>query len=276
MKKIALSIVVAGAFIAAAIVYINRQKASPPPTPVAAAEPQPAEQPAPEPALAPRPAPQPAAVAVSAPAPAPVTNATPAEVNILPDTSTNAIHKSVDALLSARSGLEKHNLFQELAKNGQLDAAIDELKQRAAADPGNAEIPATLGEALLNKVRAMRESGITSPTDLGIYALQADQQFSAAIKIDPKNWEANFVQASSKYYWPPDAERDAAAAQQLAGLIDQQDAMNSTSPEFSQTYIALIKQYQKMGKMDEAAATLKIGLQKYPADPTLQRMAAGQ
>ena len=121
----------------------------------------------------------------------------------------------------------------------------------------------------------MHDAGITDPTDLGIYALQADQQFNAALKIDPNNWEANFVQASSKYYWPPDAQRDAETAQQLANLIDQQDTMNS-SPAFAQTYAALAKQYQKMGKVDEAAATLNLGLQKFPSDPTLQQMAAGK
>ena len=271
MNKIALSIIIAGALTATAIIYVNHQKTQPAPAPVATAAPQQTEQPPPETTPAPNPTPQPAA-AVSAPAPAPVAVA-PAETNATADAPTNAISKAVDALLAAKGG--KHEMFLQLAKNGQLDAVIDELKQRAAADPSNAEIPTTLGEALLNKVRAMKEAGDNDPTDLGIYALQADQQFSAALKIDPKNWEANFVQASSKYYWPPDPQRDAATVQQLANLIDQQDNMPS-QPVFAQTYATLVKQYQKMGKTDEAAATLKLGLQKFPSDPMLQQMATGQ
>jgi tetratricopeptide (TPR) repeat protein len=274
MNKIALSIIIAGALTAGAIIYVNHQKTAPAPAQVATTAPQPTEQPPPEPAPAPQPTAQPAVV-VSTPAPAPAAAVAPVETNTTADAPTNSIRKSVDALLSAKSGAEKHNLFVQLAKDGQLDAAIEELKQRAAADPNDAAIPTTLGEALLNKVRAMRESGITDPTDLGIYALQADQQFNAALKIDPKNWEANFVKAATTFYWPPDAQRDANAAQTLANLIDQQEAM-SPRPEFAQTYAALVKQYQKMGKMDEAAATLNLGLQKFPSDPALQQMAAGK
>jgi len=273
MKKSLVLVVVAVALVAGAIVYRNKQKAPPPAAPVAETAPA---QPEPQPQeVASTPKPQPApVVAPAAPAPAPVAAAAPAvaENN---SNATNSIRKTVDALLSAKGAGEKHNLFVQLSKSGQLDAAIDELKQRAAANPQDASIPTTLGEALLNKVRAMTEAGVTDRTDLGILALQADQQFNLAIKIDPKNWEAQFVKAATTFYWPPDEKRDAAAAQTLAGLIDQQETLPS-QPEFAQTYAALAKQYQKMGKTDEAAATLKLGLQKFPGDPTLQQMAAGQ
>jgi tetratricopeptide (TPR) repeat protein len=274
MKKSVILLVVACVVAAAAIIYLNKHKSLPPPAPVAetaSAEPEPQPQ-----EVASTPKPQPVAPVVTAtPAPVPVVAAVPAVAETNSNNATNSIHKTVDALLTAKSGAEKHNLFVQLSKNGQLDAAIDELKQRAAANPQDASIPTTLGEALLNKVRAMREAGNTDPTDLGIFALQADQQFNLAIKIDPKNWEAQFVKAATTFYWPPDAQRDSAAAQTLASLIDQQETL-PTQPEFAQTYAALVKQYQKMGKMDEAAATLKLGLQKFPADPALQQMAAGQ
>ncbi len=270
MKKIALLVIIAGAITAAAIIYINHQKA-PAPAPVATTTPQQTEQPPPETSPAPKPAPQPAVA--STPAPAPVAAVTPADTNSTADAPTNTISKVVDALLAAKGG--KHDMFLQLTKNGQIDAVIDELKQRAAANPTDPEIPTTLGEALLNKIRAMHDAGVTDPTDLGIYALQADQQFNAALKIDPNNWEANFVQVQSKYYWPPDAQRDAQTVQQTEKLIDQQDTMPS-QPIFAQTYATLVKQYQKMGEMDEAAATLKLGLQKYPSDPVLQQMATAK
>jgi tetratricopeptide (TPR) repeat protein len=273
MKKPVILLVAASVVAAAAIIYLNKQKSLPPAAPVAETAPA---QPEPQPQeAASTPKPQPVApVVTTTPAPALVA-AAPAVAETNSDNATNSIRKTVDALLTAKSGAEKHNLFVQLSKNGQLDAAIDELKQRAAANPQDASIPTTLGEALLNKVRAMREAGNTDPTDLGIFALQADQQFNLAIKIDPKNWEAQFVKAATTFYWPPDAQRDSAAAQTLASLIDQQETL-PTQPEFAQTYAALVKQYQKMGKMDEAAATLKLGLQKFPADPALQQMAAGQ
>src|SRR6185437_16057360 len=158
MKKSLILIVVAIALVAGAIVYLNKQKSPPPPAQVAETAPA---QPEPQPQeVAPAPKPQPAAVVATptpAPAPAPVAVAT--NVADTSNNATNSIKKLVDALLSPKSAGEKHNLFVQLSKNGQLDAAIDELKQRAAANPQDASIPTTLGEALLNKVRAMREAG---------------------------------------------------------------------------------------------------------------------
>ncbi|HWC61079.1 MAG TPA: hypothetical protein VHC44_15395, partial [Verrucomicrobiae bacterium] len=206
-----------------------------------------------------------------APAPAPAAAAAPAAVENNSNDVTNSIHKIVDALLTARHG--KHEMFQQLSKD-QLEAVIADLQQRAIADPKNAEIPTTLGEAQLNLVRQLHESG-GDQDQVGILAMQADQSFNAALKIDPKNWEAQFVKASTMFYWPPNDARDTEAAQMLANLIDQQDTM-ATQPEFAMTYAALIKQYQKMGKQDEAAATLKLALQKFPADPGLRQLATGQ
>jgi tetratricopeptide (TPR) repeat protein len=173
----------------------------------------------------------------------------------------------VDALLSAKNGAEKHDLFQQLVKDGQIDAAIAELQQRMTDNPNNAQLPTTLGEAQLNKIRAIKEAG-GDINDMGILAMQADKNFNAALKIDPQNWEANFVKASSIFYWPPDEKRDNDAAQRLAGLIDQQETM-APNPAFVQTYVVLGNQYEKMGQHDKAVATWQLGLQKFPNDPAL-------
>jgi tetratricopeptide (TPR) repeat protein len=268
MKKSIILFVVACGLVAGAVIYLNKQKSAPAPAPVAESTPPPAEQSAPEKISVVKPEPSPApATTASDLAQTPAATTASTETNSSP--STNAISKTVDALLAARGG--KHEMFEQLRKSGQLDAVIAELQQRAAANPTDPEIPTTLGEALLNKVRNLHDSGVTDVNELGILALQADQNFNAALKIDPKNWEAQFVKASSQFYWPPDAQRDANTAQMLSGLIDQQDGMPA-NPVFAQTYAQLVKQYQKMGKPDEAAATLQLGLQKFPSDPALQAL----
>jgi tetratricopeptide (TPR) repeat protein len=270
MKKIIVLSLIAVAVVAGAIIYSNNQKAPPPPAPAAESAPsQPEPQPQEVVSIA---KPQPAPVAAT-PATLPTTPVATMDAESTANEETNSIRKTVDALLAARSN--KHAMFQQMNKE-QLDAVIAELQRRATENPSDAGIPTTLGEALLNKVRVMHEAGITDKTELGILALQADQQFNAALKVDPKNWEAQYVKASTMFYWPPDAERDADAAQRLANLIDQQETLASQPPQFAQTYLALIKQYQKMGKQQEAAATLKLALQKFPADPALQQMAAAR
>jgi tetratricopeptide (TPR) repeat protein len=191
-----------------------------------------------------------------------------------PDDSTNAIHKAVDALLSAKSAKEKHDLFQELLKSGQLDQAMAELKQRATDNPNDPEIPTTLGEAELNKVKALHDAG-ADVNEMGILAMQADQNFNAALKIDPQNWEANFVKASSMYYWPADPTRDNDVVQRLSSLIDQQETM-TMQPQFAQTYVVLGNEYQKLGQPDKAQATWQLGAQKFPNDPTLQAKINGR
>jgi tetratricopeptide (TPR) repeat protein len=271
--KNALVFLLGSCLIAGAIVYVCRPK----PVPVNVTVASPAnDSPAP---------PAPASIVTTAPQ-----SATPApdlSVAPVPAVNTNiaappaksdaeiAFGKMIDALLDPHiSGPAKHDLFQQLAKAGQLNQAIEELKQRAAADPTNPEIPTTLGEAQLNELRELKDSG-ADVNELGILAMQADQSFNAALKIDPSNYEAQLVKSISMTYWPVDPTRDAQVVQTLSSLIDQQENM-TPNPGFSQTYIYLGNEYQKIGQNDKAIATWQLGLQKFPTDPTLQQKVNGQ
>jgi len=272
MKTSVILLIVAGGVIAGTLIFLNRPKTPPAPAPIAESAPKPTEPP-PEKASILKPE-APAVSPANASEPAPVTIAAPAVTETNSTASTNAISKAVDALLSARNGEQKHALFQQLGQSGQLEAVIAELQQRANANPTDVAIRTTLGEAQLNQIRVLKESGADND-QLGILAMQADQNFNAALKTDPQNWEAQFVKAASMVYWPPDPTRDASVVKLLSGLIDQQDAM-PTQPEFAQSYAALAKEYEKLGKHDEAQATLILGLQKFPADPTLMKIKNGQ
>ena len=268
MKKSILIFVVLCGATAGALVVLNRQKASSP-VPVAEAT-EPAQ---PEKAVVTKPE-SAAANPVKASEPVKISAATPAASEARKDDSTNPIRKAVDALLSARNAAEKHDLFQQLIKSGQMDQAMAELQQRMADQPDNAQLPTTLGEAQLNKVRAIKEAG-GDVNDMGILAMQADKNFNAALKIDPQNWEANFVKASTQFYWPADAARDNDAVQRLTSLIDQQETM-TPNPVFVQTYLALGNQYQKIGQPEKALATWQLGLVKFPSDPALLKKINGQ
>ena len=275
MKKSIIVFVVLCGVIACAMVYLNRQKTSPRiPLPIAesttgetVAQTQPGIIVAPKPESS-------QTVSANAGEAIKVSTATPAVSEAKPDDSANPICKAVDALLSAKSAGEKHELFQQLIKSGQLDQAIAELKQRAADNPDNAQFPTTLGEARLNKLRAIKEPG-GDLNDMGILAMEADKSFNAALKIDPQNWEANFVKAASMYYWPADPARDADVVQRLSNLIDQQELM-TPNPAFVQTYVMLGNEYQKIGQPEKALATWQLGLTKFPGELTLQKKINGQ
>ena len=148
------------------------------------------------------------------------------------------------------------------------------MKQRAADNPNDPEIPTTLGEAQLNKLKALKDAG-GDYNEIGILAMQADQSFNAALKIDPQNWEAQFVKSASMYYWPANPQTDNEVLQRLSGLIDEQGTMPA-QPQFAQTYVMLGNEYLKIGQPDKAMATWQLGAQQFPTDPTLQKKISGQ
>ena len=272
MKTSVILFVVLYGGIACAIVYFQKQKTASPAPAITSS----ANQTAPPPGkIAARTPEMPQTISANAnePAPSPVSTAPAAETNL--DDAKTSIHKMVDAPLSSKSGAQKHDLFQQLIKSGQIDAAIAELQQRAAQNHNDPEIPTTLGEALLNKVRDMHDSGSGDYNQIGILAMQADQNFNAALKIDPQNWEAQFVKAGSMYYWPANPQVDNQVVQNLSSLIDQQETM-TPQPEFAQTYVVLGNEYQKIGQPDKAVATWQLGLTKFPNDPVLQKKISGQ
>lgn len=252
--------------IAGTIIYLDRQKVPLTPAPVVESS---LEQPSPEKIVAPKPE-SPDAISQNANAMAqiPVTNSVVENLN--PDDSTNSIHKLVKALLSAKNWKQKQAMFNQLRASGQFDQAIEDLQQRATDNPNDPEIPTTLGEAQLNEVRALHEAGGDNTDQIGILAMQADQNFNAALKIDPSNWEAQFVKADSMFYWPSSAGQDNNVVQSLSSLIDQQETMTPQS-EFAQTYVVLGDEYQKIGQPDKAIATWQLGLTKFPDNSTLQK-----
>jgi hypothetical protein len=274
MKKSLIAFVIFCGGIACAIVYLNKQKLSPPvPAPVVESAPgQPTEQTPSGKIVAPKQeAPQ--TISADASEPAKISATTPVVGEVKPDDAADAIRQAVDGLLSAKNGPQKHELFQQLIKSGQIDQAIVELKQRALDNPNDAEIPTTLGEAQLNKVGAIHEAG-GDINEQGILAMQADQSFNAALKIDPANFEAQLVKSISMTYWPAEPARDGQVVQTLSSLIDRQETMPS-QPDFAQTYIYLGNEYQKIGQPDKAQATWQLGLTKFPNDPTLQKKISG-
>jgi tetratricopeptide (TPR) repeat protein len=267
MKKFVITLlVVCTTVIGGAFVYLNGHKVARKPVAEIPAS-QTAE---PTPAADSNAVAQQPALAASAPASASATTAvSPASISLTP------AQKMAKALLSAKSAQEKQALFDELLKNGQLDDVIADLKQEAKDNPNNAEIPTTLGEAELNAIRSLMDNGglAANHDQIGILAMEADQEFDAALQIDPNNWEAEFVKASSMTYWPSNPQTDSEVVQRLTSLIDQQETM-SANPAFAQTYLTLGNEYQKLGQTDKAQATWALGAQEYPNNSDLQKKLA--
>ena len=267
-KSVLLPVVVGGALIAGLLSYQIIRKTPP------ASQAQPVMvQPVAETVAA-----TPAAKPVAAPLPitaVPTTAAGPkVEAAVKADPAADGPRQTALALLREKNGAAKWAALEKLVKSGQVDAVVAQLKLQAQADPNNPSVPTTIGEALIAKLRELTQTG-GDMDDVGILAMQADQSFNSALKLDPNNYEAQLVKATSMRYWPSDPVRDAEVVQRLSSVIDQQEAL-PVQPGFAQPYVTLGEQYQKMGQPDKAMATWQMGLQKYPNDPGLMKKMAGQ
>jgi tetratricopeptide (TPR) repeat protein len=265
MKKSLVTLVIIGVVATAgAILYLNRQQA-PPAAPVAESAPKQAEPAPPETSVVPKPEP-PRTASENATETMQVPGANPTAGDLKPATPPVLHSKAVDTLISAQTGFsDRQALLRQLKKSGELDAAIAELKQRAAEVPNDAGISTALGEAIMNKFPVQ---DFNAAATLG---LQIDQSFDAALKLDPTSWEAQFFKADAMSYWPDVAgNKGPEIIQRLSSLIDQQEKM-TPQPEFARTYVLLGDQYQKAGQSAYAQSTWQLGLAKFPNDPALQK-----
>jgi tetratricopeptide (TPR) repeat protein len=267
-SSIVVSIALGVAVTGGAILYHRHSASSSvPATPATAA---PATPPVETPPPAPAPVETKPAGPESATAVAPVAN------EARPEAATPVTHlsRALGALLSAQTSFqERQALWKQLRESGELDNTIAALKTGMTEHPDDPTYPTALGEAEISKIREIKENN-GDYNSIAILALQADQHFDAALKLDPANWEAQYSQAASLAYWPAEMNKGPAVIQRLSGLIDQQETM-SPQPQFALTYLLLGEQYQKSGQPDYAEQTWKLGAARFPDNAALRKKISG-
>jgi len=164
---------------------------------------------------------------------------------------------------------QKQSAWSQLRSMGKLDQAIRELEERMAANPAAPELPATLGQAYLQKAGA-----ISDIREQGILGMKADQSFEASLNLDPSNWEAHFWKATAMSYWPPQLGKGKEVIEHCMELLKQQE-IRPPRPEFAQTYVLLGEQYQREGQPEYAQEVWKRGLGLFPQDTALNEKISG-
>lgn len=193
--------------------------------------------------------------------------ASPVSSEAKPDNSTNStpFQKAIDILVSRQTSFQQRQAaWKQLRNAGELDRALETLKQGATNNPSSVEFSLALGEAYVYKLQTIGDFH-----EVAVLALRADQSFNSALTLEPANWEAQFFKASALSRWPAEMNKGPEVIQQLSNLIDQQEAIPA-QPQFAQTYVLLGDQYKKAGQSDYAVQTWRLGLAKFPADSTLQ------
>jgi tetratricopeptide (TPR) repeat protein len=104
---------------------------------------------------------------------------------------------------------------------------------------------------------------------VALLGVQADEDFNAALALDPTNWEAQFDKASALSHWPAGMNKGPEVIQRLSALITQQETM-APQPEFAQTYLLLGEQYQAAGQGEKAAQIWQQGAALFPLNPAFQ------
>jgi tetratricopeptide (TPR) repeat protein len=215
----------------------------------------------------------PAPVAATVPPPRPASGDVRPTVASAPDEGVMALATALDAFTSPKASFaQRQAVLEQLRKGGQLGEAIAALKQLAAQNPQDAAVAAALGEAQISQIRTLLEAGGNpASNDIAILALQADQNFTAALAQDPANWDAQFEKAAAMSHWPAAMNKGPEVMQRLEALVTQQEASAAPQPEYAQTYALLGEQYQADGQGDKAAQIWQQGIARFPLSSALQR-----
>jgi hypothetical protein len=180
------------------------------------------------------------------------------------------LSQPLQTLVSPRASFaQKQAAWNQLRDTRQLNEAIADLERAAKDDPSVAEYPAVLGQAYIQKLITTQDA-----REKVTLAMQADQSFDQALKLDPSNWEARFSKASALSYWPAELNKSEEVMQNLVTLTEQQEAQ-PPQPHFAQTYVLLGEQYQKAGYADYARQTWQRGATLFPDNNTLRQRLAG-
>ena len=182
---------------------------------------------------------------------------------------TMAVGQAVETLLNASSSFQqKQSAWVRLRESGKLDEAIKSLEDRATKEPQAPEVPATLGQAYLQKAGSIQDV-----REQGILGMKADQTFDLALNLDSENWEARFWKATAMSYWPAQLGKGKEVIENLVELVKQQE-VRPPQPQYAQVYALLGEQYQKQGYADYATQAWKRGINLFPNDETLSNKLA--
>ena len=192
-------------------------------------------------------------------------SATVSEPSVNKPSVTAGFSPPLQTLVSLQSSyLQKQAAWKELQDTHQLDRAISDLERVANADSSGAQYSAALGEAYVQKLRALQDF-----REQSILAIKADQTFDQALKLDPSNWEARYWKALSLSYWPEALNKTGEVIDNLVTLVQQQESQ-SPQPQFAQTYLLLGEQYLKVGYTDDAREAWRRGASRFPGDNLLR------
>jgi tetratricopeptide (TPR) repeat protein len=177
-----------------------------------------------------------------------------------PATANTFAVQAADYLLDPQAAYARRREFLgRLRQENQLTGVVADLEKRAAADPENPAIPATLGQAYLLQASL----ATNSIAEQGMLGLKADQTFDRALGLDANDWEARYWKAVAMAHWPSALGKSHEVMENFVRLVEQQEAQ-PPQPQFAETYSWLGKEYARAGYPDYARQAWERGLVFFP------------
>jgi tetratricopeptide (TPR) repeat protein len=167
-------------------------------------------------------------------------------------------------------GDELEALWQELRDGDRIDAVVAAIAHLAELEPTNPDLQSELGQAYLQKLFDVGMGPMAAA-----WGEKADQAFDRALELDEGHWEARFHKAISLSNWPTFLGKSGEAIRNFEILAEQQERA-TPRPEHAQTYYFLGNMYDQNGEKEQALATWKRGLARFPESGELRQKVEGR
>jgi tetratricopeptide (TPR) repeat protein len=161
-------------------------------------------------------------------------------------------------------GLEAQLMYGEVRAAGRMDELVAAMEARVEADPNDPEAQAALGITYLQKL-----FGLGATPEAGQTAVSADQAFSRALDLDPRNTGARFMKAIALSNWPSFMGKTGEALEHFEILRKQVEEPGRPDEGFERLYLYLGNTYQRIEEHEKATEAWRAGLDFYPGNAEL-------
>ena len=160
---------------------------------------------------------------------------------------------------------EAQLFYEELRDAGRIDEVVEAAHALALDQPNDPDAQVSLGLASLQAL-----FGLGATPEAGMLAMQADQAFDRALELDPKHVGARFAKAVSLANWPTFMGKTPEAIEHFEVLIEQTSSPgDERALPAAHTFLGSL--YERIGEHDQALATWRAGLERWPDSEDLRR-----
>ena len=156
-------------------------------------------------------------------------------------------------------------VWAQISEAGLTDKVVAAIEEYADAHPNDADAQTGKGTAYLQKLW-IEKNDIAK----GALATKADAAFDRALQLDPNQWDARFLKATSLSFWPPVMGKQPDAVKHFEILLQQQEASGAKRGGYDQTYLFLGNLYAQQGKTEKAREMWQRGLNLFPDNGELR------